>query len=53
MSFYLDPELIEALMKMCVQNTAQKSQKILAELGVAGYSYWSDDDIANNTGLLD
>ncbi len=49
MAFYLDPELIEALMKMCVEHST-KIAKNLAEIGVEAIVI--GDDIANNTGLL-
>ena len=49
MGFYLEPELIEALMKMCVEHST-KIAKNLVELGVE--SIVIGDDIANNTGLL-
>ncbi|MBT3318652.1 MAG: hypothetical protein HN948_00010 [Clostridia bacterium] len=49
MGFYLEPELIEALMKMCVTHST-KIAKNLVELGVEAIVI--GDDIANNTGLL-
>lgn len=49
MAFYLDPELIEALMKMCVEHST-KIAKNLVEIGVQAIVI--GDDIANNTGLL-
>ncbi|MBN1624131.1 MAG: hypothetical protein JXN10_05665 [Clostridia bacterium] len=49
MAFYLDPELIEALMKMCVEHST-KIAKNLVEIGVEAIVI--GDDIANNTGLL-
>jgi uroporphyrinogen decarboxylase len=49
MGFYLEPELIEALMRMCVEHST-KIAKNLVELGVEAIVI--GDDIANNTGLL-
>ena len=49
MAFYLDTELIEALMKMCVEHSTRIA-KNLVELGVQAIVV--GDDIANNTGLL-
>lgn len=49
MAFYLDPELIEALMKMCIDHSTRIA-KNLVELGVQAIVI--GDDIANNTGLL-
>lgn len=49
MAFYLEPDLIEALMKMCVQYST-KIAKNLVEIGVEAIVI--GDDIANNTGLL-
>ncbi len=49
MGFYLEPELIEALMEMCVEHST-KIAKNLVELGVEAIVV--GDDIANNTGLL-
>jgi len=49
MAFYLDPDLIEALMKMCVDHSTRIA-KNLVEIGVEAIVI--GDDIANNTGLL-
>ena len=49
MAFYLDPELIEALMNMCIDHSTRIA-KNLVELGVQAIVV--GDDIANNTGLL-
>ncbi len=49
MAFYLDPELIEAMMKMCVAHSTAIA-KNLVEIGIEAVVI--GDDIANNTGLL-
>ena len=49
MAFYLDPELIEAMMKMCVEHST-KVAKNLVDIGIE--TIVIGDDIAHNTGLL-
>lgn len=49
MAFYLDPELIEALMKICVEHSTRIAEN-LVDIGVEAIVI--GDDIANNTGLL-
>jgi uroporphyrinogen decarboxylase len=49
MAFYLDPELIESLMRMCIEHSTRIAEN-LVELGIEAIVI--GDDIANNTGLL-